>query len=64
MKVPDLKKAIHDAEEALLDRMSYELLTVQPARRSRLARWRASKAKHTSVPAEAVIDGQTVDNAG
>ena len=36
MKVPELKQALRDAEDALVARMSHELLTVEPVKR----RWR------------------------
>ena len=51
LKAPELKMALHAAEDALLARMSYELLTVESVRR----RWRpqVARRRHRTTPADA-----------
>ena len=66
MKVPELKQAFRDAEDALVARMSHELLTVEPARRRhwrpQVSRRRAHGIEPAPAPAGAVIDGQRADS--
>ena len=51
LKAPELKTALRAAEDALLARMSYELLTVESVRR----RWRpqVARRRHRTTPADA-----------
>lgn len=61
MKVPELKQALRDAEDALVARMSHELLTVEPARRRwrpQVPRWRRRTAPVGKEASPGAIDGQ------
>jgi hypothetical protein len=65
LTAPEFKQALRDAEDALLARMSHELLGGEPVRRRRwrpqVPRWRARGVEPVPVPAEAVIDGQRAE---
>jgi hypothetical protein len=61
MKAPEMKQALRDAEDALVARMSHELLTVEPVRRRwrpQVPRWRRRTAPVVKESSPGAIDGQ------
>ena len=62
MKVPELKQALRDAEDALVARMSHELLTIEPVKRPRwrpqVLRWRHRTLRVAADTSPSVLDVQ------